>query len=49
MAQMAEWLLPTPEVRGTNPVIGQIYIEHLFTNNCVEKLKIKKEAGYGPY
>ena len=22
-AQLAEWLLPTPEVRGSNPVIGK--------------------------
>ena len=38
-----------PEVHGSNPVIGQIYIEHLFTVNCIKKTKIKKkEAGNGP-
>ena len=28
VAQLAERLLPTPEVRRSNPVIGEIYIEH---------------------
>ena len=39
VAQLVEWLLPIPEVRGSNPVIGNfyIYIEHLFTVNCVLK------------
>ena len=31
------------EVRGLNPVIGKIYIEHLFTVNSIEKTKIKKK------
>ena len=40
VAQLVEQLLPIPEV------IGKIYIEHLFTVNCIEKTKIKKkEAG----
>ena len=25
VAQLVEWLLPIPEVRGPNPVIGKIY------------------------
>ena len=34
MAQIVEWSLPLPEVRGPNPVISKkIYIEHLFTVN----------------
>ena len=39
VAQLVEWLLPIPEVRGSNPVIGNfyIYIEHLFTVKCVLK------------
>ena len=38
-----------PEVHGSNPVIGKIYIEH-FTVNCIEKTKIKKkQAGNGPF
>ena len=28
VAQLVERSLPTPEVRGSNPVIGKIYIEH---------------------
>ena len=42
VAQLVELLLPIPEVRGSNPVIGKIYIEH-FTANCIEKTKIKKK------
>ena len=29
------------------PVVGKIYIEHLFTVNCVEKTNKEKEAGNG--
>ena len=29
VGQLEELSLPTPEVRGTNPVVGKIYIEHL--------------------
>ena len=38
VAELVERSLPLPEVRGSNPVIGKnlfIYIEHLFTVNCV--------------
>ena len=42
MAQLVELSLSIPEVRGSNPVIGKIYIEHL-TVNCIEKTKIKKK------
>ena len=27
----SEWLLPTPKVCGSNPVIGKIYIEHFLS------------------
>ena len=46
VAQLVERSLPLPEVRGSNPVIGKIYlyIEHFFTVNCVlKKMKIKKK------
>ena len=43
MAQLGEQSLPMPEVQGSNPVIGKIYIEHLFTVNWVEKTKINKK------
>ena len=41
MAQLAERSLLTPEVRGSNPVIREIF--HVFTINCIEKTKIKKK------
>ena len=44
VAQLVERSLPIPEVRGSNPVIGKIYIEHLFTVNSFEKTKIKKKS-----
>ena len=38
VAQLVERSLPTPEVRCSNPVIGKnLFIEHLFTVNCVLK------------
>ena len=44
VAQMVKRSLPAPELRGSNPVIGKLlYIERLFTFNCVEKTKIKKK------
>ena len=51
VAQLVEQLLPKPEVCSLNPVIGKnLYIEHLFTVNCIEKMKIKKKvAGNGPF
>ena len=50
VAQLVERLLPILEVRGSNPAIGQIYVENLFTINFIEKTKInEKEAGNGPF
>ena len=43
MAQLVEWLFPVSEVCGSNQVLDKIYIENLFTDNCFEKTKIKKE------
>ena len=28
VAQLAKWLRPNPEVHGSNPVIGKVFIEH---------------------
>ena len=42
LAQLVEQLLPIPEVSSSNPVIGKIYIEHLFSVKCIEKTKFKK-------
>ena len=35
VAQLVERLLSIPKVRGSNPAIGNIYIEHLFSDNCI--------------
>ena len=43
MAQLVEWSILIPEVPGSTPVTGKIYIEHLFTINCIEKTKINKK------
>ena len=45
VAQLVERSLAIPEDQGWNPVIGKIYIEHLFTVNCILKTKIKKRPG----
>ena len=39
VAQFVEQFLLIPEVCSLNPVIGNIYIEHLFSVNCIEKTK----------
>ena len=46
VAQLVERLLPTPEIRSSNPNIGKFYlpIVHL---NIKDKTK-EKEAGNGP-
>ena len=46
IAQLVERSLPIPEVHSSNPVIGKIYIEHLFSVNCMEKTKIKKKEAW---
>ena len=47
VTQLVEWL-PTPEVRGSNPVISKVNNEHFLTVNSIEKTKIKlKEAVNG--
>ena len=49
VAQLVEQLLPIPDVRGLNPVIGK-NLYSTFTVNCTEKGKIKeKEAENGPF
>ena len=39
MAQLIERLLLTPDVRGLNPVIDNLYFTYLFSVNCIEKTK----------
>ena len=43
VAKLAEQSLPI--LGGSKPVIGKIYIEYVFTVNCIEKTKIKKKRG----
>ena len=38
VAQLVEWLVPIPEVRGSNPIIGKI-LYWTFTVNCIENTK----------
>ena len=48
MAQLVEQSLPTPEVHGSNQVIGKIYIERsLSTVLKFEKTKIKEKKRQG--
>ena len=35
LTQLVERSLAIPEVQSSNPVIGKIYIEYLFTVNCI--------------
>ena len=48
VAQLVDWSLSIPEVRSLSPVMGKIYIEHLFVYlfiiNCIEKTKINKKS-----
>ena len=43
LVQLTEQLLLWPEFHSSKPVIGKIYIEHLFTTNCFKKMKITKK------
>ena len=39
---MEEWLFPTPEIRGSNPVIGKFYLPRTFVNLLSTLLKRQK-------
>ena len=44
VAQLTEWSLPTPEIRSSNPDIGnEIFQTYLSVNCYSEKTKIKKK------
>ena len=43
MAQLVEWLLPIPEVCGSNPVISKNLLMSNICILCIEKTKIKKK------
>ena len=44
-AQLVEWSLPTPEIRGSNPDISKIFIYQLYNGKDENK---EKEAGNVP-
>ena len=46
VAQVVERSLPTPEIRGLNPIIGTCFIYQLELNRKGENKE--KEAGHGP-
>ena len=43
VVQLVERSVPTPEICGSNPVIGKNLSANLSTNNIIEKTKIKKK------
>ena len=47
VAQLVERLLPIPEVRGSNPVIGK-NLYRTFTVNCIEKTRKRKRGREWP-
>ena len=47
VAQLAEWSLPIPEVRGSNPVIDKL-LYCTFTINCIDKTKIHERGREWP-
>ena len=48
VAQLVERSLPKPGIRGSNPVIGNIFYYQLYLKSDIEKTKIKKkEAANG--
>ena len=46
--KLTERLLPIPVVRGSNPVIGKIYIEHLLST-VLKKRKLRKRGRECPF
>ena len=47
VALLVEWLLPTPEIRSLNPVIGKLYLLPTVLNLCWKDKNREKEALYG--
>ena len=43
MAQLVEQTLTTPEICGSNPIIGKMLSTKLSTNCLIEKTKIKNK------
>ena len=49
VTQLVERLLPTPKVRGLNPVIGKIYIEQCLLSTYLKDENKEKEVVNGPF
>ena len=49
VAQLVEQLLPTQEVRGSNPVKSKINIEQCLLSTALKRQKKKNEAESGPF
>ena len=50
VTQLAERLLLTLEVRGSNPVIDKIYIEHRVLSTVLKRVQnIEKEVTNAPF
>ena len=49
VAQLVEWSLPIPEVRGSNPVISKIYIENTKINKKRPGMTHFKKSTVGVY
>ena len=47
--QLAEQLLLTPEVQGSNPVIGKNLHTHVFTVTCYKNENKEKDTRNGPF
>ena len=49
VAQLAKLSLPSPEVRGSNLVIGKVFIEYCLLSTVLKNEDKEKEAGNGPF
>ena len=48
VVQVVERSLLTPEIRGSNPIIGKVLYAKFSTNCNIEKMKIKKRGRERP-
>ena len=49
MAQLVEQSPPTPEIRGSNPVIGKLLSNICLLSTVLKDENKEKEAGNGPF
>ena len=48
VTQLVERSLLTPEICGSNPVIGKFYLLSILLKDLLKRRKQRKEAGNGP-